>query len=177
MQQKYCFCRLSSTDVDIICDFLTVCWGLRLEIYGYLAVDLPTRQIVGHGPLPVGDVSYPIVTVDIRDAEEVEAVEPYPDVLDCGAAGTVVRTVGQETHADVGTLIGRCAELLLFESSMWGTEGQAVGKSQTECHFPTVGTREIVGEMEIDGISLVCRGGDPLTIVFLSGAHQGECEP
>ena len=130
MQQKYCFFRLSSTDVDVIYDFLTVYWGLRLEIYGYLAVDLPTRQIVGHGPLPVGDVSYPIVTVDIRDAEEVEAVEPYPDVLDCGAAGTVVRTVGQETHADVGTLIGWRTESLLFQSSVRRAEGQAVGIGQ-----------------------------------------------
>lgn len=130
MQQKYCFFRLSSTNVGVIYDFLTVYWGLRLENYGNLAVDLPTRQIVGHGPLPVGDVSYPIITVDIRDAEEVEAVESNPDILDCGTAGTIVGTVGQETHADVGTLIGWRTESLLFQSSVRRAEGQAVGIGQ-----------------------------------------------
>ena len=45
------------------------------ELYEQSPVDLPAREIVGDGILMVGNVSNPIVGVDIADAEDVETVK------------------------------------------------------------------------------------------------------
>ena len=39
------------------------------------SVDLAACQVVGHGPLSVGDVSDPVVAVDVADAEKVKTVQ------------------------------------------------------------------------------------------------------
>ena len=50
----------------------------KLKLHGNLAVDLATCEVVGDGPLAVGDVGYPVVAVDVTDAKEIQAVEADP---------------------------------------------------------------------------------------------------
>ena len=50
-----------------------------LKLYQHFCVDLASCQVVGHGILVVCDVGHPVVAVDIGDAEDVQAVNTYPD--------------------------------------------------------------------------------------------------
>ena len=52
-----------------------------LELHDKSAVDLAASQIVGDGPLAIGNISDPVVAVDIADTEKVEAVDAKPDSL------------------------------------------------------------------------------------------------
>ena len=62
---------------------------------------------------------------------------------------------GAEVHTDVHTLVGRRTEGLSFESCMWRTERQSVGKGGTKVHLPTCGVGEVVGEEEVQVPALV----------------------
>ena len=79
---------------------------------------LSASEIIGDGPLAVGDVGYPVITTYIRDAEEVQTVDAEPEVLEASPVSD-----GAVAHADVGTFISRSSELLLLQASVWGTEG------------------------------------------------------
>ena len=50
-----------------------------LEFNENPAINLSSCQVVGNGILVVGYVSYPIVAVNVADAEDVEAVYTQPD--------------------------------------------------------------------------------------------------
>ena len=85
--------------------------------------------------------------------------------------------VGQIAHADVGTAVGRCAERLVGEVAVGCAEGQTVGNGQFERHLPAVGAREIVGEEQVDGITLVGGHGDAPAVDFHLGAHERQAHP
>ena len=53
-----------------------------LELEEDAAVYLPSCEIVRDGVLLVGYIGNPIVGVYIIDAEQVETVDAYPDVLE-----------------------------------------------------------------------------------------------
>jgi hypothetical protein len=50
---------------------------------GYDAkVELASGQVVRNGKLGVGDIGYPVVGVDIVDAQQIQAVNTQPDILE-----------------------------------------------------------------------------------------------
>ena len=97
-----------------------------LILYCDSTIDLPTCKVIGDSPLSVCYVSYPIVAVHVGYAEQVQTVNTDPYVFDVSAFLKC-----PETHSDVCTLVCRCTELLLFQSTVWWSERQSVGKSQS----------------------------------------------
>ena len=97
----------------------------KSEFDGNFAIHLSSSKIVGNGPLLVGNIGYPIVTVHIGDAEQIQAIDTEPQVLE-----HFTLLDGPEAHADIGSFVGRCAELLTFESAVGRTKWQSVGKSE-----------------------------------------------
>ena len=53
-----------------------------LQLNQDAGVDLPSRQVIGHGVLLVGHVRHPVVRADVGDVEEVEAIHAEPDVAE-----------------------------------------------------------------------------------------------
>ena len=87
------------------------------EFHAQTDVQLSSCEEVGHGILRVSDVSHPIVGVDVVDAEEVEAVESEPCVLD--ASSESMRDVSvfvfdqAIAHTRVHTFVCRCSEVMV----------------------------------------------------------------
>ena len=48
------------------------------------------REVVGDGVLVVRDVGYPVVAADVVEAEDVETVQPEPDIAQHVAAAQVM---------------------------------------------------------------------------------------
>ena len=160
--------RLGSNDLGFLSDVSCS------ELKKYASVDLSSCKIVGYGVLLVGDIGYPIVGVDVVDAEQVEPVETEPDVLEgqfLVALLVVDETIG---HTDIHTFVGRSPEGVGLKFLVRRRERQAVGIGQLERHLPTGGSREIVGEEQVDGIFLVGGQRDALTAELHAGVHEGE---
>ena len=116
--------------------------------------------------MPIGDIRDPVIAAHVGDAEEVEAIDANPEVFQAAALFD-----GSEAHTDIRPFVGRCPELLVCQALMRGAKGQSVGKRQSQGHFPSVGTGEIVGEMEVYRPALVGRKRNPRVAQFLSGRH------
>ena len=111
---------------------------------------MSSGEVIWYSPLTIGHIGDPIVTVDIGDAEKIETVDTQPEFFE-----TFLLFDGQPTHTDIGTFVCRCTEVLTFNASVWGSEGEPIGIGQTESHLPTVGAWEVVRKVKIDGIALV----------------------
>ena len=118
----------------------------------------------------VGHVGYPIIGIDVGDAKDVQSVYAQPDAL-------VFLLISQIAHANVSTLVGWCAELLILQSSVGCSEGQSVSIGQSECHLPAFSTWEVVGEVQVDAPSLVGRHWNTYPVDFLTCRHDAEGEP
>ena len=149
-----------------------VFFNQKSELNGYFAIYLSSSQIVGNGPLFVCDICYPIVAVHVGDAEEIQAIDTEPQVLEY-----FTLLDSPETHTDIGSFVGWCTELLTLKSAVGRTEGQTVGKGEAQGHLPAVCPWEIVREVQVYGPPLVCRQGNPLTVHLLARTHHGEGEP
>ena len=144
------------TQVNLVFARLTVALSnprffTLLEFHQYACVDSSAGEVVGHGVVVVVDVLYPIVGVDIVDAEDVERVNAQPDVLEvpaCSGAVMPVLVVEQAVgHSNVHATVGRSLEDMLLASAVWRAEWKAVGICSLQAQFPAVGAREIVGEV------------------------------
>ena len=58
--------------------FILVFFNQKSEFDGNFAIHLSSSKIVGNGPLLVGNIGYPIVTVHIGDAESLMALKLMP---------------------------------------------------------------------------------------------------
>ena len=87
----------------------------QLKINRNPSVYLPSSKVVRNSILLSGDVSYPIVGIDVVDTEEVKAVNAKPDILENRVVTTVVIVQQPVAHTDVGTLIGWCTEGVVFQ--------------------------------------------------------------
>ena len=94
-----------------------------LKLYQHFCVDLASCQVVGHGILLVGDVSNPIIAVDIVDAKDVQTVNTNPHARMLQRWFAIGFSDGQIAHTDVGTFVGRCTELLVLQSAVGRSEG------------------------------------------------------
>ena len=63
----------------IICCFRSVC---LLEVYRNLHVDLSARKVVRNSILLIGNVSNPVVGVNVVYAQEVQTLGAHPKVTD-----------------------------------------------------------------------------------------------
>ena len=127
----------------------------------------------------VRDVGYPIVTADVVEAEDVEAVEAEPDVAQIPETTEMLVFVVNQTivHTDIKTTVGRSTEGIALESCMWWSERQSVGKGGLEVHLPARGAREIVSEEEVDVVPLVGGLRYLLSGEIHRGFHQAEAYP
>ena len=64
--------------------------GADLEFNRDAPIDLSSCEIVRNGILLSGNVRYPIVGIDIVDAEEVQKVYSKPDVLEDSVAAAIM---------------------------------------------------------------------------------------
>ena len=111
-------------------------------------------------------------------SQQVQAVQTHPDILQAEAFRLLVSSlIRPEAHTDIHSLISRSSEALTLVVGMRRSEWQSVGKCQLQHHPPAVGTREIVGEEQVDSISLVCRQRYRLASVVHAGLHQRERNP
>ena len=73
-----------------------------LELHQYACVDEAAGEVIGYGVVIVVDVLYPIVGVDIVDAQQVECVNAQPDILEVLAYACTV-TPSSPCRAPCGT--------------------------------------------------------------------------
>ena len=86
-------------------------------------------EVVWHSILMVRYVSDPIVGIDVVVAEDIEAINTYPDILQVELPVLLVSTlIGPVAHADVNSLVCRSTEILTLVVGMRRSERQAVGK-------------------------------------------------
>ena len=105
--------------------FVLVFFNQKSELDGNFAIYLSSSKIVGNGPLLVCNICYPIVAVHVGDAEKIQTIDTNPQVLEYFTLFD-----GPEAHADIGSFVGWCAELLTLESAVGRTKWQSVGKSE-----------------------------------------------
>jgi hypothetical protein len=84
----------------------------------------------------------------------------------------VGRTCQQVTHTNIGTLVGWCPKLLIFQTPVWCAKGQSVGIRQLERHLATLGTGEIVGKVEIDTPTLISGHWYALSVDAVQGGWR-----
>ena len=156
--------------VRLQCSILNV-----LKVQRYFGIELTAGEVVRHSILMVCDVGDPIVGIDVVMAEDVEAVNTYPDILQVELSVLLISTlIRSEAHADIDTLICRCTEILTLVVGMRRSEWQTIGKGQFQGHTPAVGAWEIVGKEEVYGIPLVGRQRNGVAAIFYARLHQRE---
>ena len=101
-----------------------------LQLYQDASIYHAVGQVVRYGILVVGYVGYPVVTAYVVKAEDVETVEPEPDVAQEFCTTQMVVFVVDEAvvHADIKATIGWCSEAVAFQTRVWRAKRKAVGE-------------------------------------------------
>ena len=80
--------------------------------------NLPACQVIGHSVLRIGDVSHPIIRVDVVNAQHVKSVHAQPDITEhpSNSARNMPVFVVEQTvaHADIHAFISRRSKCLLL---------------------------------------------------------------
>ena len=89
-----------------------------LEFYEHSSVQLSARQVIRNGILLASYIGYPIVTVHVVDAKEVEAVHAERHIFEECLVLMVLVVEKLIAHTDVGTAIGWGAKLVGLQFSV-----------------------------------------------------------
>ena len=122
-------------------------------------------EVIWHSILMVADVCHPVVTAHIVEPKNIEAIQSQPNVAKGIVSKMSIFVVDESIiHTKIHSLISRCTEGISFKSCMGWAKGEAICETCLEIHFPSCGTREEVGEKEIDVVALVsgCCSGNYL---------------
>ena len=122
--------------------------------------------------LLVRDIRYPIVAVDIVNAEEIEAIYTHCYILEECSVFLMAVVQYLVAHSDICTAIGGGTETVGFQFSMRRSKWKTIGKGELERQEPLPAAREVIGEEEIHRIPLVGRKRDALAVELHPGIHQ-----
>ena len=139
-------------------------------------------QVVRYGVLQVVDVGDPVAAAHVGDAEQVEHVEAYADVLEM--TPEVVRTdaVGRRSdklvlETDVDAFVRRDSQPSHVASHLRRCHWESVGEDAAQAEFKFGKFWEIVGEKQSDAIALVRRARHFHAVERLLRLHQRETYP
>ena len=175
---------------DLYLDLMPTCQGnLRVvipegrpsEFDQYAEVDLTSCEVVGDGVLVLCDIGDPEVGVDVGDVENVEGVEPEPNVAEittCACLDVVVFVVQQAIgKSEVETTVGGHAEELALTSHVRRSERQSSSIMTAQEAFPASSAREVVGEEDGGVEQMVGRTWHTHAADGFFGLHQANADP
>lgn len=156
--------------------------GCGLESYRERDVELAACQVVWYGVLQVVDVGDPVAAAHVGDAEQVEHVEAYADVLEMtpeiiGTDAVSRRSDKLVLKTDVDAFVRRDSQPSHVASHLRRCHWESVGEDAAQTEFKFGEFWEIVGEKQSDAIALVRRARHFHAVERLLRLHQRETYP
>ena len=149
--------------------------GRLLEVHDDAEVELPTGEVVGHGPLLAVHVVHPIHGVFILVIQQVEHFEVEPDafeVFEEWAAHELVLAADEAPRgAKVDAVVGAQAAHGAVFHAAGHAEGQPVAEDEAQLHL-VLGVRgPVVLEQQREGVAHLVGAGHP-AVRHLLGAGE-----
>ena len=143
-------------------------------------VELAAGEVVGHGILDIVHVGYPVVAAHVTDVQQVEAVNPEPNLLEVAEGpviGAVLLTDELVAQPHIHALIGGLAHIGVGTRQVGRRGGKTVADDTLQAELQARNVGEVVGEEQGDAVALVGGSWHLHAVEVLLGLHERDAEP